>query len=225
MLIPTNRSIRWMSRLALGLFVASLFFTTAGCALSQKPRDHWWQLWRKTPTEQISPTDPDFEILPPPPSAVQTGEGLSGQDDALPPEVTELPEPPTAEEPPVMEEPEPIRQEPAGSISQMQTVNFAYDSAELTPEAKRKLDLNAQWLLDNPGYQIQIQGHCDERGTVEYNLNLGDRRAKSVKAYLISKGVAPDRLHTISYGEERPIDPSHVPEAWAQNRRVEFLVY
>ena len=71
---------------------------------------------------------------------------------------------------------------------------------------------------------IKIEGHCDERGTVEYNLGLGDRRAMSVKNYLIDLGISADRIETISYGKERPVDPGHNEDAWAKNRRAEFRV-
>ena len=73
--------------------------------------------------------------------------------------------------------------------------------------------------------EIQIEGHCDERGTLEYNLLLGERRAKAVKAYLVQRGVQPEVLHTISYGEERPIDPEGSDVAFSKNRRAQFLVY
>lgn len=84
------------------------------------------------------------------------------------------------------------------------------------------LEKNAQLIQGHPGGKIQIEGHCDGRGTVEYNLPLGDRRARSTRDYLISLGVDPGQLSTISFGEERPLDPDHNEEAWAKNRR-EFL--
>lgn len=121
-------------------------------------------------------------------------------------------------------EPDPYRK-PAISNAELRTVYFDYDNYILSEDAKRTLDGNAQWLANNPGYQIQVEGHTDERGSTEYNMNLGDRRAKAVKAYLVSRGIDGARIHTISYGEERPVDPSSNEAAWAKNRRAQFLVY
>jgi len=100
---------------------------------------------------------------------------------------------------------------------------FPYDSSELSPRAQTKLRKKADWLRKNPGLTAIIEGHCDERGTTEYNLALGDRRAESVKIFLTNLGIAPTRLLTISYGEERPIDPGHSESAWAKNRRAQFV--
>jgi len=101
-------------------------------------------------------------------------------------------------------------------------IHFDFDSAELKPEAKEILKKKAEWLLKHPEFSVRIEGHCDERGTEEYNLALGQRRADAAARYLIQLGVSPDRICTISYGEERPIDPRHCEEAWAKNRRAEF---
>ncbi len=103
-------------------------------------------------------------------------------------------------------------------------VPYAFDSAALSPMAQSILKRKAGWLNDNPGEMAIIQGHCDERGTAEYNLALGERRAESARAYLIDLGIASSRLTTISYGEERPLDPSSTEEAWAKNRRSQFVV-
>lgn len=99
---------------------------------------------------------------------------------------------------------------------------FEFDRYDLTPEAKVVLERKAKWLKANPGYRIRIEGHCDERGTNEYNLALGDRRANAAKSYLIYLGIEPERISTISYGEERPLDPRHTEEAYSKNRRAEF---
>ena len=103
--------------------------------------------------------------------------------------------------------------------------DFDFDKAVIRPEDIPLLDQAAEWLATHADVQVQIEGHCDERGTREYNLNLGQLRANAVKEYLATKGVDPNRLHTISYGEERPIDPGHTEDAWSKNRRVQFLVY
>ena len=86
------------------------------------------------------------------------------------------------------------------------------------------LDANAQWLKSNADQLVLIEGHCDERGTNEYNLALGERRALSVRTYLVSLGLAPDRLRTVSYGKEFPFDPGRTEEAMAKNRRGHFVI-
>lgn len=101
---------------------------------------------------------------------------------------------------------------------------FAFDDSTLTAEAQRILRRKADFLRRNPGVRVRVEGHCDERGTGEYNLSLGDRRAESVKAFLVDLGVGPERVATISYGEERPLDPGSNEAAWALNRRAEFTL-
>lgn len=103
-------------------------------------------------------------------------------------------------------------------------VYFDYNSAALSGEAQGRLEANADYLRENAGTRVQIEGHCDERGTLEYNLALGERRAQSVRKYLVSQGLSADRLYTISYGEERPARSGNSESAWRQNRRAEFKV-
>jgi peptidoglycan-associated lipoprotein len=103
-------------------------------------------------------------------------------------------------------------------------IHFDFDSSTLTPEAQEILKKKAQWLQNNPDKSVTIEGNCDERGTNEYNLALGDRRAASVKAFLVDLGISAARLTTISYGEERPLDPGHNEAAWAKNRRCHFVI-
>ena len=98
-------------------------------------------------------------------------------------------------------------------------VFFGYDRYDLAPEAQATLDRQAQWLSQYPSVNVTIEGHSDERGTREYNLALGERRANSVKSYLMSRGVSPTRLNTISYGKEQPAVIGANPGSWAQNRR------
>jgi peptidoglycan-associated lipoprotein len=105
----------------------------------------------------------------------------------------------------------------------LQTVNFDLDRYDLTPVATDILVINAKSLRAHPEAKVIIEGHCDERGTVEYNLALGDKRAKAVKDYLVSLGVDSSRLTTISYGKERPVDAGQNEGAWAKNRRAEFV--
>jgi len=109
-------------------------------------------------------------------------------------------------------------------ISPLQDIHFAFDDYSLTDQAKVILEKNATWMKNNPNAKVQIEGHCDERGTNEYNLALGERRANSAKKYLIKLGVQEDRLPTVSYGEERPLDPGHNEGAWAKNRRDHFTI-
>jgi peptidoglycan-associated lipoprotein len=107
--------------------------------------------------------------------------------------------------------------------SPFKPVFFALDTAELDDAARAVATANAQLLRKYPTWAITIEGHCDERGTAEYNLALGERRAVAVKMYLISLGVSPDRIETVSYGKEFPFDPGHDELAWAQNRRAHLV--
>lgn len=102
------------------------------------------------------------------------------------------------------------------------SIYFDFDKSGLKPEAKANLTQKADWLQKNMAYSVNIEGHCDERGTSEYNLALGERRAYSAKKFIEALGVSQDRISTISYGEERPADPGHDEEAWAKNRRDAF---
>jgi len=101
---------------------------------------------------------------------------------------------------------------------------FALDSSEIDPAAKSALDANAAALRRNASWVITVEGHCDERGTAEYNLALGDRRAGAAVAYLRSLGIPGDRLKTVSYGKEFPFDPGHNDAAWSKNRRAHFVI-
>ncbi|MDY0163746.1 peptidoglycan-associated lipoprotein Pal [Desulfobotulus sp.] len=103
-------------------------------------------------------------------------------------------------------------------------VHFEFDSFALTSEAMKVLDAKVVWLRANPDVKIMVEGHCDERGTREYNLALGDRRARSAKKYLVDSGIAENRIATISYGEERPLDTAKNEAAWAKNRRAQFVI-
>jgi len=113
---------------------------------------------------------------------------------------------------------------PAASIpASLQRVHFDFDSYVLTGSAKATLEDNAAYLKAHATEQVQIEGHCDERGSDEYNLVLGEKRARATKAFLVSLGVDGRRLSVISYGEERPLDPSSDENAWSKNRRAEFV--
>jgi peptidoglycan-associated lipoprotein len=110
------------------------------------------------------------------------------------------------------------------SISDLKDVYFDFDKYDIRPPDAKVLDANATWLKSNPNHLVLIEGHCDERGTNEYNLALGERRAKSAMNYLVSQGVQASRITIISYGEERPTCTQKNEDCWAKNRRAHFLV-
>lgn len=124
------------------------------------------------------------------------------------------------------EEPEPVDVQPSEEEISMllRDIHFDYDDSSLRPDAEDVLNANAGVLLDNMWVNVTIEGHCDERGTVEYNLALGERRALSAKRYLVSYGIDESRISIISYGKERPLATGHTEEAWAKNRRAHFVV-
>jgi peptidoglycan-associated lipoprotein len=108
--------------------------------------------------------------------------------------------------------------------SMLKDIHFNFDKYDIRPEDAAILKENAALLKKFSNVKIQIEGHCDERGTVEYNLALGERRANKTKDYLVSLGISSDRVSTISYGKERPLDPGHNEEAWAKNRRAHTII-
>jgi len=124
------------------------------------------------------------------------------------------------------------KKEPAGiqgagevrDSSLLKDVHFDFDKYDIRPADADIMKENASILMKNPNLKIQVEGHCDERGTVEYNLALGERRANSVRKYLVSLGVPADRLSVISYGKEMPLDPGHNEAAWAMNRRAHLTI-
>jgi len=159
-------------------------------------RGGWQPFWRKK-----APPTPTY--TPPPRQAPR------------------VPPPAPIETRPLTEEREVFEKvfEPA---TDLQMIHFEFDKSRITEEARVVLQENAGRIEQNPDVIIQIEGHCDERGTNEYNLALGHRRARSTRDYLINLGVDPNRLVTLSYGEEQPLDPRHNEEAWAKNRRAQF---
>ena len=108
--------------------------------------------------------------------------------------------------------------------SAVKNIHFAFDRYDLNAEARNILGGLADWLSKQGSWVVTIEGHCDERGTAEYNMALGERRAEAAAAYLASLGISKDRIATISYGEERPLDPRSNEEAWSKNRRAQFIV-
>ncbi|BCS56079.1 peptidoglycan-associated lipoprotein Pal [Geobacter sp. SVR] len=129
---------------------------------------------------------------------------------------------------PVAEAPKPAESEVAGkpaAEAALETIYFDFDKSDLSQSARDTLGRNAEVLLKSkPNAKARIEGHCDERGSAEYNLALGERRAKSSMQYLVTLGVQPERLSVISYGKEKPAVEGHDDTAWAKNRRVEFII-
>ncbi len=109
------------------------------------------------------------------------------------------------------------------SLLSKRTVYFDFDKSEIKSEARAIIEAHAKHLAKNPSLRVTLEGHCDERGTREYNLGLGERRAKAVDRVMSLMGVSPSQLELVSYGEERPVAMGHSEDAWAQNRRVEFI--
>lgn len=111
---------------------------------------------------------------------------------------------------------------PAAVAVELKDINFDFDKYNIRPGDAEILKGNYSWFTANPGKKARIEGHCDERGTVEYNLVLGQKRADAAKSYMTKLGVDDKRMETVSFGKERPVDPGHNEEAWAKNRRVHF---
>jgi peptidoglycan-associated lipoprotein len=157
--------------------------------------------------------------LPPPPPVT------TPQAPPPPPPAAPIREAPVVPAPAVVEDPLATRSiDDLNRDSPMRSAFFDYDTAELSAEARAALDANAATLKKYASWAVTIEGHCDERGTAEYNLALGERRALAVRRYLVALGALADHLHTISYGEEKPADPGHEESSWAKNRRAEFKV-
>lgn len=135
------------------------------------------------------------------------------------------PEPMAKEEPkPEVVEKEEVTVTMTPDVIMQEDIYFEFDKSTLTPAAQDNLLRKAAWLRENTDVTVTIEGHCDDRGTNEYNLALGDRRAESAKAFLVDLGIDPMRLTTISYGEERPVCTQQNEECWAKNRRDNFVV-
>jgi peptidoglycan-associated lipoprotein len=150
----------------------------------------------------------------------------------MPPVATTPPAPPLRVEETLPVPPEPVPEDgiAARSLddlnrdSPFRPAFFPLDSAELDEAGRAVVTANAALMRKYPTWVITVEGHCDERGTPEYNLALGERRGVAVKTYLVSLGVSPDRIRTVSYGKEFPFDPAHNEAAWAQNRRAHFVI-
>jgi peptidoglycan-associated lipoprotein len=151
---------------------------------------------------------------------------------AAPGATSRAPTPPVPVAEPTIVPPEPIKDDRIASASldelnknsPFKPVFFEYNSSEITSAGRTILDDNAAVLKKSGTWIVTIEGHCDERGSAEYNLALGERRAVSVRTYLVSLGIPADRLRTVSYGKEFPFDPGHDEAAWAKNRRAHFVI-
>lgn len=153
---------------------------------------------------------------------------------APPPVETPQPTPTPSPEPIKEVPPEPFKPPPVESHEEsvdeingkgiLKPVHFDYDKSDVRPEDRPILQANAAWLKSNPKWKVRIEGYCDERGTIKYNIALGERRANAVREYLVSLGVDASRIRIVSFGEDRPVNPNHNEEAWAANRRAEFYV-
>ncbi len=168
-----------------------------------------------------NPTPVEPERPDPPPGARQVAPVRP-----QPPAVRDAAPPPPLPMPPPLPE-EDIASRPLEEINReapLQAVFFGYDSSELDAAGRAAVEANAAVLAQNPLWVISIEGHCDSRGTPEYNLALGERRAYAVRDHLVNLGISPDRVQTISYGEEFPFVPGETEDAWAANRRAHFVV-
>ena len=165
------------------------------------------------PAAAAVPAPPPAPAPPPPPAPAPAPQRIV--------ETPVVPPPPAPAPVPVAPAPPP----PAPPVPPpLKDVFFDFDRSVVRNEQKAALNDNAGWLKENSGAKIIVEGHCDERGTAEYNLALGERRAKAVKDYLVGAGIAPDRVSTISYGKERPFVLGHDESAWKWNRRAHFVL-
>jgi peptidoglycan-associated lipoprotein len=112
---------------------------------------------------------------------------------------------------------------PPAAVIVMKDINFDFDKYNIRPGDAEILKQNAEWFKANSGKKVRVEGYCDERGTIEYNLVLGQKRADSAKSYLANLGIDAKLIETVSYGKEKPLDPGHNEAAWAKNRRAQFL--
>ena len=169
-----------------------------------------------------NPTPVEPELPEPPPGAQQVVPVAPD----VPPVRQSSPPPPPAD-PPLPLPDEVFESRPLEEINReapLQPVFFGYDSSEIDAAGRTVIASNADVLLQNPTWVVAVEGHCDSRGTPEYNLALGERRAVAVRDHLVGLGISPDRVQTISYGEEFPFVPGETEDAWASNRRAHFVV-
>lgn len=189
----------------LAVAVLALLMSPAACRTRKKPV-----------------ATPSIEVPPPPDmSAPEVSTPVKPPDDFVR-------EQPVTPEPRVTTEDIPVEIEAASRLAQergwIQDAMFSLDESTLGADAQEALSLTAIWLKGHPQYNLLIEGHCDERGTEQYNLALGDRRANTAKDYLTTLGVDSARVRTVSYGEERPFDSGHDESSWGRNRRAHLVL-
>jgi peptidoglycan-associated lipoprotein len=182
-----------------GVVIVALSMVVAACSRRQPPI--------VAPAPAPSPAPPAVTTPPPPPPPQRVEEALP-----VPPQ-------PLSEDSIANRSLDDLNRD-----SPFKPVFFALDASDLDDMGRAIAQANAELLKKYGTWVITVEGHCDERGTPEYNLALGERRAVAVKTYLVSLGVAPDRIRTVSYGKEFPFDPGHNDDAWAKNRRAHFVI-
>jgi peptidoglycan-associated lipoprotein len=207
-----------------GLLIAGLVLVLfAGCECpSRKARVKKTEVAEKEKTSAVALVTPEKKTTVVKPAVVKPSE----KGKATPQQIAKA----------IKDEPIPIKKTPEGKIFKapesispqavqtFRNINFDFDRYDIRPDAREILNGVGKYLLANPKTEIMIEGHCDERGTREYNLVLGEQRALSTRKFLVGLGVAPDRLHTVSYGKDKPFDPRSNEDAWAKNRRAEFKI-
>jgi peptidoglycan-associated lipoprotein len=197
---PKRRVMNYRTRqisIIVVMLVAALVATSCGRRRAATPQP--------APTPRATSEPPVVTAAPPPPTRV---------DDALP-----VPPQPLSEDSVANRSLDELNRD-----SPLKPVLFGLDSADLDDIGRSIAIANAEVLKKYPSWVVTVEGHCDERGTAEYNLALGERRATAVKTYLTSLGISPERVRTVSYGKEFPFSPGHTEEAWAQNRRGHFVI-
>jgi peptidoglycan-associated lipoprotein len=186
-------------RRAFVLLVVMMMVTVAACAKKQAA------VPQPAPPPSVAPPPVTQPTPPPPPQRVE---------ESLP-----VPQQPISEDTIANRSLDDLNRD-----SPLKPAFFLLDSSDLDDVGRAVVSANADVLKKYPSWQITVEGHCDERGTAEYNLALGERRAVAVKTYLVSLGISPDRLRTVSYGKEFPFDPGHNEDAWSKNRRAHFVI-
>jgi len=172
------------------------FLLLAGCAKQAEVKEEA-PMEKKVAAETQAPAQPS--------QTVEKGKVMTGQ---------------SAREKTVTGEPSAVKEE----ATQLSDIHFDYDRYNLRPDDRKILDMHAKWLTEHPKFFVRIEGNCDERGSIEYNIALGQKRADEAMRYLADLGIDKSKISTVSYGKERPLDPGHNEEAWAKNRRDHFVV-
>jgi peptidoglycan-associated lipoprotein len=187
------------------IVVLAVIFTLLGFGCAQR------KVARAPETVSEAEQAPEKVVLPQPP------------EEKKPEEVSIIKETPPEVQAEELQQ-EATRKQVAGIKEEIfKDIHFDYNKYNIKPEYQQQLKKLADYLISNPGIKLIIEGHCDERGTNEYNLALGDKRANAVKDFLISAGVSAERIETVSYGEERPICTEHNEDCWWKNRRAHFV--